>query len=221
MAAALRDGGPAVPDHLVTAIGERVERAYGPTGGRARPTRRPARRLAVAWRPAISVPALAAVCAAIVIAISLGGATGGPSIAAAARLAYAPATGPAPATTSARFIDASYAGVTFPSYARFQVAPTGVRSDHIGGRPTFTVFYRLRDGVTMSYSVFSGKPVALPRNARTFVYDGVKLHEFSAGRGLAVVTLVRYGRTCVLAAPSNRDILLGLAAAPIREQQAA
>ena len=213
MAAALRDGGPAVPDHLVTAIGERVERAYGPTGGRARPTRRPARRLAVAWRPAISVPALAAVCAAIVIAISLGGATGGPSIAAAARLAYAPATGPAPATTSARFIDASY--------ARFRVPPTGVRSDHIGGRPTFTVFYRLRDGVTMSYSVFSGKPVALPRNARTFVYDGVKLHEFSAGRGLAVVTLVRYGRTCVLAAPSNRDILLGLAAAPIREQQAA
>ena len=79
---------------------------------------------------------------------------------------WRPSTGAAPATRNARFLDVSYAGVTYPSYARFHVPPTGVRRDRIGGRPALTVFYRLPNGARMSYTVFSGKPVGLPRHAR-------------------------------------------------------
>jgi hypothetical protein len=52
------------------------------------------------------------------------------------------------------------------------------------------------------------------------VFDGVPLTTFSTRPGLAVVTLVRFGRTCVLAGPTTRDVLLALAAAPVREQAA-
>jgi hypothetical protein len=167
------------------------------------------------------VPALAAVCAAVaVLLIGIGGGGSRPSIPAAARLALAPSTGPAPAARNARYLDVSYAGVTYPSYARFQVPPTGVRRDRIGGRPALTVFYRLRNGARMSYTVFAGKPIGLPPSARRVVFDGVPLTTFSTRPGLAVVTLVRFGRTCVLAGPTPRDVLLALAAAPVREQAA-
>jgi hypothetical protein len=210
VASALGDGGPDAPPELVNAVGQMVHDAYGP----ARPRR--ARSL---WRPALSVPALAAVCAALaVLVIGIGGSGSGPSIPAAARLALAQSTGAAPAARNARFLDISYAGVTYPSYARFQVPPTGVRHDRIGGRPALTVFYRLRNGAQMSYTVFSGAPVGLPRSARRVVFDGVPLTTFSTRPGLAVVTLVRFGRTCVLAGPTTRDVLLALAAAPVREQ---
>jgi hypothetical protein len=210
---ALRTGGPAPPPQLLSAVRQKVEDRYGP----AQP-----RRGRSPWRLSLTAPALAAVCAAIaaVLVIAIGGSSAGPSIPAAARLALAPATGPAPGTRNARYLDVSYHGVTYPSYARFNVPPTGVRTDRIGGRPALTVFYRLRSGAPMSYTVFSGKPVGLPRSARRVVYDGVPLTTFSTGPGISVVTLVRFGRTCVLAGRTPRDVLLALAAAPVREQQA-
>ncbi len=165
---------------------------------------------------------MCAVIAVLVIALGASGTgTEGPSIAAAARLALAPSTGAAPAVRNARLLDVDYQGVTFPSYASFRhVPPTGVRSDRIGGRPAFTVFYRLPNGAPMSYTVFAGRPVRLPRDARHVVFQGVPLTTFSARPGLAVVTLVRFGRTCVLAGPTTRDVLLALAAAPVRAQTA-
>ena len=217
VADALRTGGPTVPPELLTSIRRRVDEAYGPAPARsARPNRRPA-----GWRLGLAAPGLAVACALIVVLVIgfTGSNGGGPSIAEAARLAFAPSTGAAPATRNARFLDASYQGVTFPSYARFQVPPTGIRSDRIGGRPAFTVFYRLRNGARMSYTVFSGKPVGLPRNASHVVFQGVPLTTFNTRPGLAVVTLVRFGRTCILAGPTRRDVLLALAAAPIHEQQ--
>lgn len=224
VADALRTGGPAAPPELIASIRQKVNDAYGPADASARtPARgaRPQRRFA-GWRPAFVAPGLAVVCAVIaVLVISLGGSgAAGPSIPAAARLALAPSTGAAPATRDARFLDVSYQGVTFPSYARFQVPPTGVRSDRIGGRPAFTVFYRLRNGARMSYTVFSGRPVRLPRDARHVVFDGVPLTTFSTHPGIAGVTLVRYGRTCILAGPTTHDVLLALAAAPVLEQRA-
>jgi hypothetical protein len=218
VADALRTGGPAPPPELVSAIRQRVHDAYGPA-----PARRPrSPRRARMWRPAIAASGLAAVCAVIaVLVIALGGSgSGPPSIPAAARLALAPSTGAAPGTRNPRLLDVSYQGVTFPSYARFRVPPTGVRSDRIGGRPAFTVFYRLPNGVPMSYTVFAGRPVGLPANAKRVVFHGVPLITFSTRPGLAVVTLVRFGRTCVLAGPTSRDVLLALAAAPVLEQRA-
>jgi len=223
----LRAGGPQVPDHLVNAIETKVRDAYGPNAAGARQdgqNRRRARFSAGAggWRPAVAVAGLAAACAVIALAaVGIGGGSSGPSIPAAAALAFAPSTGPAPAARSATLLDTSYGGVTYPNYAKFSVPPTGTRTDHIGGRPALTVFYRLADGTRMSYTVFSGQAVRLPASARTVVYEGVPLKEFSTPSGLSVVTLVRYGRTCVLAARTKADVVLGLAAAPVLEHPAA
>jgi hypothetical protein len=213
----LRRGGPTVPDHLVRSIDAKVREAYGP--GAPRPSRLFAsgsRR-----RPAVVLGGLAAVCAAVVvvvIAVSSGGSSG-PSIPTAAALAFARSTGPAPAVKNAQFIDASYGGVTFPNYGKFKVPPTGVRTDRIGGRPALTVYYRLPDGTPLSYTVFSGKAVPLPSSVKNVVYQGVPLREFNTSSGLSVVTLVRYGRTCVLAAKTAPDNVLALAAAPVLAQR--
>ncbi len=169
----LRRGGPAVPDRLVHSIDAKVRDAYGEGAPR------PGRLLAVGsrWRPAIALGGLAAVCAAVVVAVVGVGGSGGPSIPAAAALAFERSTGPAPTVKSARLLDVSYGGVTFPNYAKFSVPPTGERTDRIGGRPALTVYYRLPDGTPLSYTVFSGKAVPLPSNVRNVVFKGVPLRE--------------------------------------------
>lgn len=207
VAAALRTGGPEAPERLVAAV---QARARKPRGHRLRSM--------PMWRPAIAFAAVAAVCAVVVVVASGGGST--PSIDAAAKLAFAPTTGVAPAAKSATLLDVSYGGVTYPNYAKFSVAATGTRTDRIGGRPALTVFYRLPNGARLSYTVFSGPPVPLPHAAKMVVFEGVPLRTYSTPSGLAVVTLVRFGRTCVLAAPTQRDVVLGLAAAPVLAQAA-
>jgi hypothetical protein len=215
--AELKSSAPAVPDHLVAAITQRVQARYGPApalslAGRARPLR--------GWRAAITGAAALAVTLVVVLLLLGGGSSSsGPSIVRAAELAYAPAIKPAPPVRSARFLDLSYGGVTFPNYERpFGVLPSGERFDRLGGRSALTVFYRLRNGTRLSYTVFSGKAVPRPSEARAVLYDGVRLHVFLAGSRLAVVTLVRFGRTCVLAAATPKDLVLAFAAEPIRPQ---
>jgi hypothetical protein len=209
----LRTGGPAVPDRLVNSVEAKVRAAYGPRTAGSGSRWRPSGRL---WQSAGAAVALAAVCAAIaLVVVGSGGGSSGPSIPAAAGLAFAPSKGSAPGAQSPRLLNVSYAGVTYPNYAKFSVPPTGKRLDRIGGRPALTVFYRLADGTRLSYTVFSGKPVPLPANARSVVYEGVPLTEFSTPSGLSVVTLVRFGRTCVLAAHARPDVVLSLAAAPV------
>ncbi len=213
VATALRTGGPAPPDRLVRAVETQVRDRYGvPSQGSGR-SGRSAR---ASWRPAVAVAGLAAVCAAVVIGIvGVGGGGNGPSIPAAAALAFAPSTASAPAARSAKLLDVSYGGVTYPNYAKFSVPPTGERTDRVGGRPALTVFYRLPSGTRLSYTVFSGDAVPLPHDARAVRFDGVPLHVFTTSSGLSVVTLVRYGRTCVLAARTKPDVVLSLAAAPV------
>ena len=213
---ALSTGGPAVPDHLVRAVEAKVQNRYGRT---APGSRRRGLMSGPAWRPAVAVAGLAVICAAVVIAVGgTGGGSSAPSIPAAASLAFAPSVGAAPAAHSATLLDVSYGGVTYPNYAKFSVPPTGTRTDRIGGRPALTVFYRLPNGTRLSYTVFSGKAVPLPSSAHIVRFEGVPLHEFSTSSGLSVVTLVRFGRTCVLAARTKPDVVLGLAAAPVLEQ---
>jgi hypothetical protein len=213
----LRTGGPAVPDHLVRTIDAKVREAYGSAAPR------PRRNLlgsGPAWRPAVALGGVAAVCAAIVVvAIGLSGGSSGPSIPAAAALAFERSTSPAPGVKNAQYIDAAYGGVTFPNYGKFKVPPTGVRTDRIGGRPALTVYYRLPDGTPLSYTVFSGKAVPLPSGVKNVVFEGVPLREFNTASGLSVVTLVRYGRTCVLAAKTKPNNVLALAAAPVLAQR--
>ena len=219
VADALSRGGPEPPERLVAAVADRVRASE----------RRKTRFTVPAWlgpnltrRPAFAGVALAAVCAVVaIVVIGVVGGTNRPSIPAAAQLAFAPSTGAAPTARSGTLLNISYAGITFPNYApQFAVYATGQRTDRIGGRPALTVFYRLPNGARLSYTVFSGRPVRRPLAARPVVFQGVPLHTFTTSSGLAVVTLVRFGRTCVLAAPTRRDLVLALAAAPIREQAA-
>jgi hypothetical protein len=212
----LRVGGPEVPEALVAGVRERVDVTYG-----ARTSRRrlELRRSMGGWRPAIPVAAVAALAVAVVIVLSSGGSSG-PSVTGAARLAYVPPTSPAPAAQSARLLDVSYGGVTYPNYERqFGAVPTGQLRGRVGGRPALTVFYRLSNGARLSYTVFSGKPVPPPGGTRVVDYDGVTLRVLNTGK-LAVVTLVRHGRTCVLAAPTTQDSVLALAKAPLQAQAA-
>jgi len=211
----LRTGGPAVPDRLVRSVQDKVRERYGAD---AVPAKRRWLTSGPSWRPAVAVAGIAAICIAIVIGVVGVGSSSGPTVPAAAALAFAPSTGPAPAARNAKLLDVSYGGVTYPNYAKFSVPPTGKRTDRIGGRPALTVFYRLPNGTRLSYTVFSGKAVPLPRNARVVTFEGVPLREFSTSSGLSVVTLVRFGRTCVLAARAKPDVVLGLAAAPVLAQ---
>ena len=173
-----------------------------------------------AWRPAAVLGAAAVVAAAsIVIALGSGAAANAPSITAAARLAFAPASSPAPTASSSSYLDVSYGGVTFPNYARLGSVATGRLTNRVGGRPALTVFYRLRNGARLSYTVFSGKPVGLPAAARLVSFDGVPLRVYRTADGLSVVTLVRRGRTCVLAAATPPSVVLGLAAEPVLTEQ--
>lgn len=214
----LRTGGPPAPDRLVEAVQARFEGSDQSRPRRALPGWLGS---APTWQPAVAGAGLLALCALVaILAFGIGTGAGAPSIPAAARLAFAPSTGAAPAAKNPKLLDVSYGGVTYPNYAQFAALPTGTRIDRIGGRSALTVFYRLRDGSRLSYTVFSGKPIPLPRSARAVVFDGVPLHVFSTPSGLAVVTLVRFGRTCVLAAPTDSDAVLSLAAAPVRAQAA-
>jgi hypothetical protein len=209
----LRTGGPTPTDHLINSVEAKVREAYGP---QAKPHKRRT------WVPVAAAAGLAIVIAAVVIvAVGNSGGSKGPTIPAAAQLAFAPSTGPAPGAKNATLLDVSYGGVTFPNYKKLAVPPTGTRTDKIGGRPALTVFYRLPDGTPVSYTVFSGKAIPLPKNTRNVTYEGVPLKTFTTSNGLAVVTLVRYGRTCVLAAKVKPDVVLGLAAAPVLAQRAA
>lgn len=211
----LRTSGPAVPERLLDAAQTRVRSGPLP---RARRSSHRRRLTGSGWRPAVAAAGLVALATiAVVFAIATSPGSVAPTIAAAAKLAFAPATQPAPAANSSKLLDLSYAGITYPNYAeQFGASPTGKRADRLGGRPALTVFYRLRDGVRLSYTVFSGKPVPLPSAAKSVVFDGVRLRVFSTASGLSVVTLVRFGRTCVLAAETNRVAVLALAAAPVK-----
>lgn len=219
----LAHGGPAAPDRLLDA----VDRSSRVSGSRASPgsrsaTRSPASRdrtrgrspWATGWRPVAALGALAVLAAAIVI-LATGVSSASPSVTAAARLAFVPATEPAPAVSSAAYLDVSYHGVTYPNYAPLHAVATGQLVNRIGGRPALTVFYRLQSGARLSYTVFSGRPVGLPAAAHLVRYEGVPLRVYRTSDGLSVVTLVRHGRTCVLAAATAPAVVLALAAEPV------
>lgn len=225
----LAGDGPQPPDRLVATIEERY-RARGRewTPAPARSARRTAERRGPSPRrrtgtrpwlaPAGALGALAAVVLAVVVVV--GGSGTAPSIDAAAKLAFVSATRPAPSVSNAHYLAVDYHGVTFPNYAKLGVVATGQLTNKVGGRPALTVYYRLGNGTRVSYTVFSGKPVPRPAAAKAVRYEGVPLHVYRMRNGLSVVTLVRFGRTCVLAARTREDVVLGLAAEPVLAQQA-
>jgi hypothetical protein len=189
---------PPVPDSLTVGL----RRAPESRGRRAAPRRR------LTWQPVAGALALgAAAVLAVVVFASSGSTPTGHDIVTAAALLDAPSSAPAPAQRTYKLLDTAYAGITFPNYAQhFGATPSGKRIDVINGRPVLTVFYRLPDGKRLSYSIFSGAPVSLPPGTKTVYVNGTALHVFTDSRGAQVVTLVRRGRTCVLAVPAGHSV---------------
>lgn len=207
VATALRAGGPLLSPQAQAELDALTEQSK----------RRPRRRALISPAPLLG---LASAAAAIVVAIVLlaGGGANPPSITRTAQLAYSPATSAAPRPNpgNSRLLEASFGGITLPNYnGEFGVPATGQRTDVLGGRKLLTVYYRLPNGSPMSYSIVSGKPLALPSQSRLVTYRNVQIRGYS-DKGLSIVTLVRNGRTCVLAGKTNVDELVSLAEAPLR-----
>jgi hypothetical protein len=216
VALALLAGGPTAPESLITAVEARL-----PSGRRSRKPGAARARIIKGTTAATALVAVALATATVAISVAGHMTHAGPSIALAAKLAFAPATEPAPASTSATLLDVTYGGITFPNYAlRFGATPTGQRVDRLGGRGALTVFYHLRGGPRLSYTIYSGRPVPLPRTVSEILFHGVHLHVISAAEHLAVVTLVRHGHTCVLAARASAAALIALAEAPLQTSAA-
>jgi hypothetical protein len=215
VAMALRAGGPALSPEARAALDGVVDRAvqgrrrWPRTLGAAGARRRP-------WLAPGLAGCAAAIAAAIVLLVG-GGATS-PTITRTAQLAYSPSTGPAPAPDPANptLLQISFQGITLPDYRReFAVTATGQRTDELGGRTLLTVYYRLPNETPMSYSIVSGTPLAVPSDAQLVVYRGVRIRGYRSG-DLGIVTLVRNGRTCVLAGRTTVAQLVALAEAPLR-----
>jgi hypothetical protein len=194
-AQALRAGGPVAPPRLHARIDALVQH-------RARVRRR---QMAIA-----AATALALVVLLPLIALMR---SGEDTTIQLARLADRPAQQPAPAVDMGRraLLEREFAGVTFPNWGgEFGWARDGVRSDHVDGRATDTVFY-FHTHHRIAYTVVDGPPIDPPDDASRVTVDGVELHRFRDGP-LDVVMFVRGGHTCVLSGDvHDPDTLLKLA----------
>jgi hypothetical protein len=180
-----------------------------------------ARRQNAFWRQraSLGIVALAIVLIAIV-SVALHGRTA-PTVGSTARLALAPATGPAP-TVSASDRDllsvrpTGAGSIPFPSYAQFTAwRANGVRHDTLQGRHVTTVFYSIA-GTRVGYSIVSGAPLAVPQGSTVRGPTGIGYVFVSSG-GAKILTWRRDGHTCVIAGRSvARSTLLALAAADER-----
>ncbi len=163
------------------------------------------------------VPATAAMAAivAVVVVLSAGGSTAGPSLPQTAQLALAPATSPAPPPDTTNRVDLRLAvdGVPFPNWARtVGWRALGSRADTIGGRRIATVYYGTRGRYRVGYSIVSGTPVPVV-SGHSVNWHGVRYVLGSHG-SLRLVTWLRSGHTCVIAGPGvGYRTLLGLAEA--------
>jgi hypothetical protein len=157
--------------------------------------------------------AVAAV-AAVMVALVLTGAPGGPTVADAARLAATtPPNEPAPASAghgSSR-LDASVDGVVFPDFTQaFGWRQVGMRRDQVNGRAATVVYYE-KGGKRIGYVILAGSALPVPPGAQSFERHGVRYHALAVD-GRPTVTWERLGHTCVLTGAASRSELLALAA---------
>lgn len=178
----------------------------------------PARR-APRWRRAFVVPgatAVAAAAAAVVILVSGGGAA--PTVPAAARLALASATLPAPAVdpNQDQNLTLVAAGIPFPAWGpKAGWTANGARTDTVDGRRITTVFYVGRTGKRIGYAIADGAPLS-GVHGDSVTRFGVRFTLQQSGPA-RVISWVRSGHTCVIAGRSvSYKTLLALATADER-----
>jgi hypothetical protein len=156
--------------------------------------------------------ALAATALALVLTLP-GGTPGAPTVVQAAGLsALPPTTAPPPRSDGSKLLVTAIDGVAYPYWGdKFAWETSGARRDRLHGREAETVFYD-RNGSRIGYTIVAGAALKTPAGARTTVLNGVTLHSFTHD-GRTVVTWLRSGHSCVLAAADvPLRVLLGLAA---------
>jgi hypothetical protein len=190
----------AASERAPAALRARLELLRAPSGSRARA------------RPRFSVPSFgvgrvipagvvvaAAVVAALVI--TLGGGVSSPTVAQASVVATLPATAAAPAHqgSSPTLGRLTAAGLPFPYWDdSYGLRAVGVRHDTLNGRPATTVFYQ-RGRQRLGYTIVSGSSLPAGAPVHRSVWHGVPVRALYA-HGMRVVTWLRHGHTCVLAA---------------------
>lgn len=163
------------------------------------------------------VPATAVLAAAVVVVVvlSVGGRSAGPTVPQTARLALASPTTAAPRPDPAHpaVLSVAVDGIPFPNWARtVRWSVLGGRADTIGGRRIATVYYGDRGGYRVGYSIVSGAPLPV-RGGRSVRLHGVRYVLGSDGQ-VRSVTWLRSGHTCVIAGRAVADrTLLRLAEA--------
>jgi hypothetical protein len=158
-------------------------------------------------RAATAGVAVAAVAAAL--AVTIGGPTGGPTVAAAAGLGTRTPVSVAGATPNDHGVvpGVSAAGISFPDWGpNFGFEAVGVRRDHLGGRLATTVFYA-RGDQQIAYTIMSGSSLPAGASLHESVWDGLRLGSFLS-HGRVVVTWLRNGHTCVLSGADTPSALL-------------
>jgi anti-sigma factor RsiW len=167
--------------------------------------RRPAKRFIV--RPLTLGGSLAALAAAAVVLFSAG--ASGPSVAEAAQVALAPPRSPAPAVMAdEKTLDAAVDGVAYPYWAdAIGWRAIGSRTDAVEGRAVRTVVYEDADGRRIGYAIAAGSPLSAAHGTRHGDFTVVRSGD------AAIVTWLRDGHTCILAARGvDARVLLKLAA---------
>jgi anti-sigma factor RsiW len=183
---------------------EAVETRRQALGRRRGPASRLVPRLAVGG-------ALGAALVAV-LAVVLSGGPGDPTVAAAARLAERPPSGPAPppVDVSGTKLALAVEGVAFPDLARsFGWRAVGVRRDKLDGRNAAVVYYA-KDARRIAYVIVAGSGLPRPSGAAGTARGGVLFQTLRVNGRLAV-TWRRAGRTCVLIGAARRAELLALA----------
>jgi hypothetical protein len=215
------DFDPAREDELAergrALVAAAVSDVHAPHALRERLEAQRARRAPARRRRLLLVGALASAMVAVVLATALlvapGGTPGGPTVVEAAALGTRPATAAAPASDRAnpRTLQASEAGIRFPSWQDIDWPTTGARRDELGGRSMTTVFYNTGDGAPVAYTIVAGKALAPPKGATTTQLGGTEVRRLQRN-GRWIVTWERNGHTCILSAPRSVpvDSLVGL-----------
>jgi hypothetical protein len=150
---------------------------------------------------------LAALAAAAAVLVSAG--PSGPSVAEAAQVALAPPRAPAPAVKpDEKTLDAAVDGVAYPYWGDAAGwRAVGSRADAVEGRAIRTVVYQDAAGRRIGYAIAAGTPLSGAGGSRVGAFT------VTSADGATVVTWLRDGHTCILAAHGvDARVLMKLAA---------
>jgi anti-sigma factor RsiW len=164
------------------------------------------------WR--LAVPSGLAVAAVVVAFVLVLAPSSKPAnVLGAARIALSAATLGAPSATAGNptTVDTAIDGVAFPDWNDRGWQTTGARRDVLAGHDVDTVFYSSASYSGVGYSIAGGTPLEVGSVQRTVVMGGVRYEVIDAD-GATIVTWLRGGHTCVLAARhADATVLLRLA----------